>query len=214
MSNPETRSIHYGNCGRILAGTANNLGYPVDDSMTESWGDTLSKLASADDLSEADPEAMDAPELLAFLDLDPNNPRLINSAANLISGNQHSLLAGTLREHFNGRILEALSVLDLLRHQSGEQISTAEDLWERLGSITVVSSHLDAFTDAREDAPLMPQFTSGQLACGALTRMVTSATRVKPGTTFAFLRAIGDFPDTGSLILDRIRDASLGRQAA
>lgn len=83
MSNPEVRSFHYGNCGRILAGTAKNLGYPVGDDLSESWGDTLSRLAAADDMSERDLEAMDAPELLAFLGLDPGNPRLVNSAATL-----------------------------------------------------------------------------------------------------------------------------------
>lgn len=123
-------------------------------------------------------------------------------------------MAETLRAHFNGRILEAMSVLDLLRYQSGEPISSVEDLWERLGSITVVSSHLDAFNDFREDSLLMPQFSAGQLARGALTRMVTSAAQVKPSTAMAFFGAIRKYPDTSSAIKHRIRNASLGRQVA
>jgi hypothetical protein len=192
---PEGRADQYALCGEAMALIARNLGAPLDDGTAMGWIDTTRRLAAADDLSETSEQLPDSRELLTFLELSAENPRLLATARRLIISTRQEQDARTLPVYFGMRAWQAVEMTNLLRYQSPEAVYRDNSLWDELGKLTVVATHLDTFMDCREDAKAhAAQFTAFQLAKGALRQALITGLQLKPATrsaAFSALHAVG-----------------------
>ena len=183
------REAQYRICGEVMADTANGIGLPIDAVTMDRWSDTMARLATADDISEATPEAFSDPVILVReLGLDTGQPCLVDAAAGLLDANTRSSTSSALADHFTARRDEAKYSMDLLRYQSPNS-SKHPQAWQELEGLCITGIYVDSLFDAIKDAKRLPHFTASQLAMGSLKHFVRSLRSLQPETLGSFRRA-------------------------
>jgi len=183
------REAQYRICGEVMANTANGIGLPIDDVTADRWGDTMARLATADDISEATPEAFSDPAILVQeLGLDTDQPCLVDAASGLLDANTRSSNSSVLADHFAARRDEAKYSMDLLRFQSPNS-NKQPAAWQELEGLCITGIYLDSLFDAIKDAKRLQHFTASQLAIGSLKHFARSLRALQPETIVSFQRA-------------------------
>lgn len=189
MKFPDERGAQYETCAYILADTVTGISGQLSTQTREAWAMTMSRLATADDISEVTPEVFTAPEsLLSYLGLDESNGTLVRTAQRLLDANLASMGAASIRDHFDARALEAEASVDLLRFQSPPELARHHYVWGQLGSIATVGIHIDSIIDSHTDAEKSP-FTTSELVLGAMGAITRVVPRIDPKTWYSVARA-------------------------
>lgn len=176
--------------GVLLAETAVNLGIPLGTDMVRQWGNTMCRLATADDISETTPEVFHDPLVLVdALDIPTRNRALLSAADGLLRANERSRGADTMSEHLRARADEARFSMHLLKHQTA-QAGRYAPAWRQLEHLSVASIYVDSLFDAREDAASLEGFSVGELAIGSFKEGLRSMRAIRPFTYHALRQAL------------------------
>ena len=189
MKFPEERTAQYAVTGYILAETAERLGCDMPDAVYESWAATMSRLGSADDVSESDNNVFNtADSLLDYLGLDPN-PQLVEVADELLVANELSFAADSVSKYFASRKREAETSAGLLQFSSPKAVAENEPVWKQMRALSVFGVYFDSYLDAPADVAQLPQFRPAQLRRSAVVHMARVSSEITPKAWFAIGKA-------------------------